>query len=210
MATTSYNLSQGASSNSLARWSKLATDPIRNFRFIAIFSAASGDTTDTGVENGHKSFTGGFSQIGGLSINTQAIPYREGGMNTSTHYVPGMTTFQPLTLQRGAIWGNTQAITWAKMLFAAAAGEGVEMNTTNNNFRCDIDIYVLDHPATGVINGLGDVISEGAYRMHFKVHNAWISSLTYNDLNASDNQVMYETMQLVHEGLSVEHVKTAT
>jgi hypothetical protein len=42
--------------------------------------------------------------------------------------------------------------------------------------------------------------------MKFTVHNAWIQSLSFSDLNASDNQLMYETMSLVHEGLSVDFV----
>jgi phage tail-like protein len=53
----------------------------------------------------------------------------------------------------------------------------------------------MDHPIADA--------GENAFKMRFKVHNAWISSLSYSDLNATDNQILFETMQLVHEGLSV-------
>jgi hypothetical protein len=39
--------------------------------------------------------------------------------------------------------------------------------------------------------------------MKFTVHNAWIQDLNFSGLSATDNQIMYETMTLVHEGLSV-------
>jgi hypothetical protein len=38
--------------------------------------------------------------------------------------------------------------------------------------------------------------------MGFKVHNAWISTLNYTDLNAADGAILFESMSLVHEGLS--------
>jgi phage tail-like protein len=203
-----YNKPTGADTSTLSRWSKLSTDPIRNFRFIVTFSASVGDTADKGPAKAWKDFTvGGFTQIGGLNINTQAIPYREGGMNTTMHQVPGMTSFQPITLQRGVIWGNTQGINWMRMLFAAAAAEGITTGTASNNYRCDITIYVLDHPGVSA-SYAQDVIQEQAYRMKFTIHNAWITNLSYNDLNASDNQLMYETMQIVHEGMTVSHVQS--
>lgn len=196
------------------RFSTLATDPLRSFRFYAEFSKVGGDdvfdkrilnsstnkAATTGISDG---WIGGFSQISGLSINTQSIPYREGGYNTTVHQVPGMTTFTPLTFQRGVLYGNDQAITWMRGLFGAASGEGLQMRTATatRNFRVDINIYVMDHPnANGLAAGSADANTP---RMGFKVHNAWISTLNYTDLNAADGAILYESMTLVHEGLSV-------
>jgi hypothetical protein len=39
--------------------------------------------------------------------------------------------------------------------------------------------------------------------MGFHIHNAWISTLNYSDLDAGGNNIMVETIGLVHEGLSV-------
>lgn len=203
------------STSIINRFSTLATDPLRSFRFYAEFTKTGSDDvfdkriltssstkpTTTGVSDG---FIGGFSQISGLSINTQSIPYREGGYNTTVHQVPGMTTFTPLTFQRGVLHGNDQAITWMRGLFGAASGEGLQMRTANanRNFRCDIKIYVMDHPNANATDS-STAAASGIPRMGFKVHNAWITTLNYTDLNAADGAILYESMTLVHEGLSV-------
>jgi len=186
-------------SSALSRYSKLQTDPLRNFRFLVNFRV----TGDTNGPNSFLSFTGGFTSVSGLSIATQGIQYREGGMNTTLHQVPGMTSFNPITLMRGTILGNDEAIKWMRQLFAAASGEGVP-GADGTGYRCHLDIYVLDHPLTGApLLTANDIISKNAYKMKFTVHNAWISQLSYSDLNASENGILMETIQLIHEGLSV-------
>ena len=187
-----------AAKSNIQRFSKLATDPLRSFRFLAEFTVSSGDTRV--FSNDLVDFSGGFTSISGLSIQTQSIGYREGGYNTTLHQVPGMTQFQPITFQRGTLFGKQEAITWMRGLFGAAAGEGVGLN--GGTFRCNVDIYVLDHPAADV--GDQENLITNRSKMKFRVHNAWITSLAYSDLNAGDNQLLYETMTLVHEGLSVE------
>lgn len=192
--------------SSISRYSKLATDPLRNFRFLVNFRV----TGDTGVggstasgQNSFLKFTGGFTSVDGLSMTVNGISYREGGMNTTLHQIPGTVTFQPITLSRGVLLGQNEAINWFKQLFAASSGEGIS-GADGSSFRCDLDIFVLDHPATGAPNiSASDIISTSSYKMKFTVHNAWISGLNFSGLNASDNSLMYETMTLVHEGLSV-------
>jgi phage tail-like protein len=191
--------------STINRFSKIATDPIRSFRFVADFrisSTAEQPFSNKIISTGPSgtSFTGGFTNISGLSIQTQSIGYREGGMNTTLHQVPGMTQFQPVTFQRGTIYGKDEAITWMRGLFGAASGQGVGLG--GKTFRCDVDIYVLDHPAAD-ISDREDLIANRA-KMKFTIYNAWITSLNYSDLNAGDNQLLYETMTLVHEGLSVD------
>jgi phage tail-like protein len=186
---------------SLARFSKIATDPLRNFRFIVEFTPT-GDGQPVSGEL--TTLTGGFTSVSGLAITTNAIGYREGGMNTSLHQVPGMTSFQPLTLTRGTILGNDQAIKWMRSLFGAISGQGLPIGDTTT-FRCNLAIYVLDHPSAGPAQlDVNDSISEKAYKMKFNVYNAWISSLSFSDLNAQGNEIVMETMSLAHEGLSVE------
>lgn len=189
--------------SNLSRWSKLATDPLRNFRFLVEFSnSADGAPFSSKIQT----FVGGFTSVGGLAINTQSISYREGGMNTTLHQVPGMTSFQPITLTRGAIFGNDEAITWMRGLFAAASGDGIP-NADGKTFRVNMKIHVLDHPLTSTPLISNEQISEKAYKMTFNVYNAWITSLSYSDLNAQDNALIFENIQLVHEGLSVSYNK---
>jgi hypothetical protein len=199
-------------SSLINRFSTIATDPLRNFRFYAEFTkAGTGNTFSSKIltsstnkmpENGvSDGWIGGFTYISGLNINTQPISYREGGYNTTVHQIPGMTTFSPITLQRGTMYGNDQAITWMRGLFAAAAGDGLSTGS-NTGFRVDINIYVMDHP-NAANNASTSNVDDNIPKMGFKVHNAWISSLAYQDLNAGANEILFETMTLVHEGLSV-------
>jgi hypothetical protein len=54
----------------------------------------------------------------------------------------------------------------------------------------------MDHPNAGATN-------ENTPKMGFDIRNAWITQLNYTDLNANDGAILYESMALVHEGLSV-------
>jgi phage tail-like protein len=188
-----------ATDSVINRFSSVATDPLRSFRFHVEFLAPQQGSKVSSTITG---FKGGFTQISGLGINTQSIAYREGGYNTTIHQVPGMTTFNPITLNRGVIVGNDQGIKWMRHLFAAAAGDGIALG--DNDFRCDLKIYIMDHPAAS--NATATTTGEGGSnipKMGFHVHNAWISTLNYSDLDAGGNNLMVETIGLVHEGLSV-------
>ena len=192
----------------IQRFASIATDPLRNFKFYVEFNSTTNGPTDVAPTAANTAITtikGGFTSITGLAINTQSIPYREGGYNTTIHQIPGMTTFSPVTLQRGTLTSNTQGLIWMRQLFAAASGEGVAL-TSGQDFRCNVDIYVLDHPA--VIEDNTDMVANA--KMHFKLHNAWITTLQYSDLNAGDNNILFEQMTLVHEGLSAGFVNDAT
>ena len=193
-------------SSIINRFSTLATDPLRSFRFYAEFSKAglnnedvmdarittvAGATGSTGTSTG---WVGGFTSISGLNITTQSIQYREGGYNTTVHQVPGMTTFSPITFQRGVLYGNDQAQTWMRGMFAAAAGDGLA--TGSKTFRVNIKIYVMDHPNANATDS-------NTPKMGFDIRNAWITQLNYTDLNANDGAILFESMALVHEGLSV-------
>lgn len=196
-------------SSSLSTYnSSLATDPLRTFRFTASFQkTADGevfnqrivDTVNTstppkkGVSTG---WVGGFSSISGLQINTQSIPYREGGYNTTVHQIPGMTTFVPITFSRGVLYGNDQAMSWMRGVFAAAAGEGLNAGSAaNRNFRVNITITVNDHPNTD--------LSKDYPKLTYKIHNAFITNINYSDLDATNGAILFETIQVVHEGISV-------
>lgn len=184
--------------------STLATDPLRQFRFFAEFTPAADGVFDNRIITGSSStlpangvssgWTGGFTSIDGLAITTQNIPYREGGYNTTVHQVPGMTTFVPITFSRGVLYGNDQAITWMRGMFAAASGEGLATTTASKGFRVNVKIFVNDHPNAD--------IEKDVTKMAFTVHNAWISQLNFTNLDATNGAIMFETMQLVHEGLS--------
>ena len=194
--------------SSINRFSTLATDPLRSFRFIAEFTdpALNGESVfsskittsanaSTSLGSLSTGFIGGFTSISGLNITTQAIQYREGGYNTTVHQIPGMTTFTPITMQRGVLYGNDQAMTWMRGLFAAVSGDGISAGASNaKGYRVNIKLWIMDHPNSAATN---------TPRMGFDIRNAWITQLSYTDLNANDGAILFESMNIVHEGLSV-------
>ena len=191
--------------------SSLATDPLRNFRYLVTFTPlpnAGGANANTAMTNlATPPVTFGFTSISGMSITTDSIPYREGGYNTTVHQIPGQTTFAPITFQRGVILGTSTNWDWMKTLFATVQGGG-SSRAAGDNFRCDVEIKVLAHPipqgaqtadgTAAATNSSTDVIA-----MRFMVYNAWPTTVSYSDLNAGDNALLVEQMSLVHEGFDI-------
>lgn len=194
MATTNINV-RGA----------MATDPIRNFRFIVTFQPLV-----MGAEGGWKPESKvGFTSVSGLAIATESIPYREGGYNTTVHQVPGQTTFSPVTFQRGVSIGSRQHWDWMRMMFQTVSGNSF---TNKQSFRSDIEIAVLNHPVPysygSKTYGGGltetDAAEDDIVVARFRLYNAWPTSVAYSDLNAGDNALMVEQMTVVHEGMAME------
>jgi len=183
--------------------SQLTTDPIRNFRFLVTFKPHDTAGSPWYTED----VTLGFTSVSGLSVTTDSIPYREGGYNTTVHQIPGQTTFAPITLQRGVILNTKQNWEWMRTLFATV--QGGAKNVQGKSFRCDLEIAVLSHPIPGsagdnVINPAGgDSTTADHVAMRFNVYNAWITAVSYSDLNAGDNAIFVEQATLVHEGFDV-------
>jgi len=181
--------------------STLATDPVRNFRFLVEFLPPSGAPTPNWAFDAKM----GFTSVSGLTVATEAIQYREGGYNTTVHQLPGQTSFSPVTFSRGVMLENSQNYKWMRRLFSvissgATAGVGAD-------FRCDIDIKVLSHPnAAGLSVGDATNASKAGasadphVALRFRVYNAWITNLSYSNLDAGGNSLMVEEMTVVHEG----------
>ena len=195
--------------------SSLATDPIRNFRFLVTFKPQNASYTGTGAgagsaTTGMKDVTYGFTSVSGLAVTTDSIPYREGGYNTTFHQIPGQTSFSPMTFQRGVQVGTRNGWDWMRQLFQTVQGTGGLTNGAGDdiigNFRCDIEISVLSHPIPGSGSGAGTgngVASDDHVALRFNVYNAWITAIAYSDLNAGDNAIFVEQMTVVHEGFDV-------
>jgi phage tail-like protein len=181
--------------------STLATDPVRNFRFLVTFLPPTGGQTPTWAFDAKM----GFTSVSGLTVATEAIQYREGGYNTTVHQLPGQTSFSPVTFSRGVMLENSQNYKWMRRLFSvissgATAGVGAD-------FRCDIDIKVLSHPnAAGLTVGSAtNAVKAGEnadphIALRFRIYNAWITNLSYSGLDAGGNSLMVEEMTVVHEG----------
>jgi phage tail-like protein len=178
-------------------------DPLRNFVFRVDF---------IGNSDVAKPFASmGFISVSGQGINTEMIPYREGGDNTITRKMPGQSDVGPLQLIRGVFMHNSSPqYEWFKSIFSVMWGKG---NTAwADDFRCDVLVRVNKHPVTkwpvGSSNQ-GDPRSVQSAGMLTRYYNAWPSAIQWNDLNAGDNSVMVETMTLQHEGFTVKYGTSA-
>jgi phage tail-like protein len=185
--------------------SNLMTDPVRNFRFLVTFQP----TADW--KDAVKPAKMGFVSLSGLSVTTEPIAYREGGYNTNVHQIPGQSAFTPITLSKGVMLGQESNMAWMKRLFSVitpSVTQGV-----GAGFRCNIDIQVLSHPNPQASTGGAATQAQAStpYDQHtslrFKVYNAWITSLSYSNLDAGANTLMVEEMSLVHEGFDVAYAK---
>ncbi len=188
--------------------STLMTDPVRNFRFLVTFKPTA-EWTDAA-----KPAKMGFVSLSGLSVTTEPIAYREGGYNTNVHQIPGQSAFTPITLSKGVMLGQESNMLWMKRLFSVITPSVT--SGVGAGFRCNLDIQVLSHPNPQASTGAAATQAQAttAYDQHtslrFKVYNAWISSLSYSNLDAGSNTLMVEEMSLVHEGFDVAYAKDYT
>jgi phage tail-like protein len=128
----------------------------------------------------------GFTEVSGLDFETEVIEYREGSSPTyNKTKQPGLTKFSNVTLKRGTFLGDFEYFEqWKKtQLFQ----EGKE------KFRRDVTIRLLDEEHQPVIS--------------WTLSRAWPSKIQSTDLKADANEVAIETMELVHEGLSIVEAK---
>jgi phage tail-like protein len=154
------------------------------------------------------SATFGFTSVSGMAVQTDSIPYREGGYNTTVHQIPGQTSFTPITLQRGVILNTNQNWNWMRNMFATVQGGG--QRKVDENFRCDLEIEVLSHPIPGAQTETDEIGKGDHVAMRFHVYNCWPTAVAYSDLNAGDNALFVEQMSLVHEGFDVNWAPSLT
>lgn len=181
-------------------------DPLRNFVFRVDFIGSS--NVRSGLSQSFANM--GFVSVSGQGIQTEMIPYREGGDNTITRKLPGQSDVGPLQLIRGVFMNKDSSpqMEWFKRVFSVQWGQG-NLSWTGN-FRMDVIVRVLAHPVTKwTAKGYGDPNGRFSAGMMTRYVNCWPGQIQWNDLNAGDNSVMVETMTLHHEGFYVYYGKKA-
>jgi phage tail-like protein len=122
----------------------------------------------------------GFTEVSGLDVETEVVEYRHGA---SPEYfktkMPGMQKYSNITLKRGTFSSDNEYFAWWNT---------VKLNTIE---RRDITISLLNEEHSPVIV--------------WKVKNAWPTKIQSTDLKADGNEVAIESMELVHEGLSIQN-----
>ncbi len=122
----------------------------------------------------------GFSEVSGLDVETEVIEYRDGLQPTySKRKMPGMQKYSNITLKRGVFQSDNEFYDWWNT---------VKLNTIE---RRDIVISLLNEEHEPVVT--------------WKVINAWPVKVQSTDLKSDGNEVAIETLELAHEGLTIQN-----
>ena len=122
----------------------------------------------------------GFTEVTGLEVSSEVIEYRDGA-SKEYHKIkmPGMQKFSNITLKRGTFKGDNDYYNWWNT---------VALNTIE---RRDVTISLLNEAHEPVVV--------------WKIKNAWPVKVQSTDLKADGNEVAIETIELAHEGLTIQN-----
>lgn len=122
----------------------------------------------------------GFTEVSGLDVETEVVEYRDGANpEYSKVKMPGMQKYSNITLKRGSFKSDNEYFNWWNT---------VKLNTIE---RRDITISLLNEEHEPVIT--------------WKVKNAQPTKIQSTDLKADGNEVAIESMEIVHEGLTIQN-----
>jgi phage tail-like protein len=126
----------------------------------------------------------GVSRISPLKRSTHVVLHRDGGDASRPRKSPGLTSWEPLALERGRTH-DTAFEEWASKLWPHQGGPGTEMSLAD--FRKDIDVELY--------NEAGQLV------MSFRVYRCWPSQyVALGELQADDSSTAFESIVLEHEG----------
>jgi len=151
-------------------------DPWRNFKFEVEISGW---------------VQAGFRSVSGLNRTTEIVEYREGGEAETPHKLPGQTTWENITLERGMAARDTshEFLEWCKLIYEIDDGNNPG-NTGDPGglpgFRKKITIWLK--------NKKGNRVAK------WTVKKAWPAEWQHEDLDASGNDVFIERLVLANEG----------
>ncbi|MBL0741134.1 phage tail protein [Chryseolinea lacunae] len=122
----------------------------------------------------------GFTEVSGLDVSTDVIEYREG---SSPEYhkikMPGMQKFSNITMKRGTFKGDNDFYKWYNT---------IALNTIE---RRNLIISLLNENHEPVVV--------------WKIKNAFPVKVQSTDLKADGNEVAIETIEIAHEGLTIQN-----
>jgi phage tail-like protein len=124
---------------------------------------------------------GAFSEVSGLTAEGDAVDYREGtDKHNQVRKLPGLRKGSNITLKRG----YTQDLSLWRWYMSVANGD------PDRIIRRDVTIVLLNERREPVLRWHAD--------------NAWVNKIEGPSFKASGNEVAMESVELVHEGLTVE------
>jgi phage tail-like protein len=131
----------------------------------------------TGVSDDGQAVRGSFAEVSGLEVALDPIEYRNGSEANTVRKIPGLVKFTNLTFKRGYI---------ADLAFWNWVVES--MNGLVR--RTEGSVILLDENKQEVT------------RWNFV--RAWATKWTGPGLNAKNNEIAMETLEICHEGLSID------
>jgi phage tail-like protein len=122
----------------------------------------------------------GFTEVSGLNVETKVVEYRHGASpQYSKIKMPGLQEYGNITLKRGTFASDNEFFKWWNT---------VKLNTIE---RRDITITLLNESHEPVVV--------------WKVNNAWPVKIESTDLKADGNEVAIESMEIAHEGITIQN-----
>lgn len=145
----------------------LRYDPYRNFKF------------KVKIDN---VYVAGLNKCGALKKTTESVVWREGGDPSTSHKLPGKTSYDAITLEAG-VTHDTTFEDWANLVNNFQGDAAMSLK----NFRKDIIIDVFNEA--------------GQKALSYKVFRCWVSEYqALPQLDASANAVMIQTIKMENEG----------
>jgi phage tail-like protein len=121
----------------------------------------------------------GFTEVSGLTVELQTIDYREGdAQEYQVTKMPGIPQFSNITMKRGIARADDDFVTWMSTV------------RMNNIERRDLTISLLNEEHSPVVT--------------WKVKEAFPVKVEGPTLNSTGNEVAIESIELAHEGLTIE------
>ena len=122
-----------------------------------------------------------FQEVSGLDVENQVIEYRDGNSPIfSTVKLPGLAKYGNITLKRGIFYKDERFWEWYSQ---------ITMNTIK---RPTVVIKLLDEQVK--------------VTMKWTLANAWPTKITSTDLKSDGNEVAIDTIEVAHEGLTIDYV----
>jgi phage tail-like protein len=144
-------------------------DPYKNFRFRLKWDGT---------------YVAGISKVSPLKRTTEVVEHRDGGNPTSMRKSPGLSKFEPITLERG-VTHDVAFEKWASLVWQINNPAGSQIALAG--FRKDLLLEFHNEA--------------GQVALVYKIYRAWVSE--YNalpELDASANAVAIQSIILQHEG----------
>ena len=133
-------------------------------------------TLDTVSDDG-TAVKGSFTEVSGLDAEIAPIEYRNGSEDITMRKMPGLKKYTNIVLKRGVI-GDVTFWNWILQ----------GLNGSINRVNGSIDL--LDEQKNTV--------------MQWKFTRAWPCKYTGPGMNAKNNEIAIESLEICHEGLSID------